>query len=664
MRLFKKSFLAAVALIMIFLFAGTALAAKVTGSSDPTSVVDDSQEHDVTLKLDVTNDSASAMENISISNNNGVVFDTSGVSIAAGSSYTFSKRVRMPYALLGTALKFDLKWTEGGESKSASASITVAKGAAATTPAVSGTDALSPSFSTAQLSVSRTISAEKATQGDVITITYTIKNQGATDIVNVTLTDKEINRNPLQTGITVPAMQSYTYTHEYTMGSATIKSVPVVTYIDASGAETTVTTPEKVIGMVNTKLTIEVQAGTPNSEGVPFTIFLTNDGNQRISKLKIADELGNAIENDLVLAIGENRAVNCTIPNAEPRNVVFYLTGVDATGAAYADNTESYPVRQYIDPALLGMELSATVVEPLNAGSIKLSFTIANTGSLAMSDLVLSEEQYGEIKRMDSFAPGTQTVDVNIGVDAPRDLVFTLSALDPAGSPFEYKAYITADYVGVTDVASEPQLPATQPSGAEQVDKDIEEVGSVISDTLRTALIVLGILTVLAFIALIVLGRLEKEERKRIAKRRAARERVAREQAQAASRALTDNERAKLRLEEGAQRPVSRPRPSAQAGDAPRQPSGRMPQAGGRTPQAGARPELDAQARRRAVSDADTMINRTRQRAPGPVNDASGDTHVRGNTNMGARQQRPGGASGETPTVLRYTGRDSNPPQA
>ncbi len=659
MRLVKRLFPAAVALIMIFLLTSTALAAKVTGSSDPTSVVDDSQEHDVTLKLDVTNDSSAAMENISISNNNGVVFDTSGVSIAAGSSYTFSKRVRMPYALLGAALKFDIKWSENGESKSASASITVLKGAAAT-PGASGTDALSPSFSTAQLSVSRTVSAEKATQGDVITITYTIKNQGATDIANVTLTDKEINRNPLQTGITVPAMQSYTYTHEYTMGTATIKSVPVVTYIDASGAETTVTTAEKVIGMVNTKLTIEVQAGTPNSEGVPFTLFLTNDGNQRVSKLKIADELGNVIENDLVLAIGENRAVSCTIPNTQPRNVVFYFTGVDATGSAYADNTQSYPVRQYIDPALLGMELSAAVVEPLNAGSIKLSFTIANTGSLAMSDLVLSEEQYGEIKRLDTFEPGTQTVDVSIGVDAPRDLVFTLSALDPAGSPFEYKAYITADYVGVTDKASEPQLPATQPSGAEQVDKDIEEVGSVISDTLRTALIVLGILTVLAFIALIVLGRLEREERRRIAKRRAARERVAREQAQATSRALTDNERAKLRLEEGVQRPAAQQRPSAQAGE-------RMPQAQGRTPQvrrqtqAGERPELDAQARRRAVSDADTMINRTRARAPRPTNDVSGDTHVRGNTNMG--QKRPSVAD-ETPTVLRYTGRDGNPPQA
>ena len=74
MRLVKRLFPAAVALIMIFLLTSTALAAKVTGSSDPTSVVDDSQEHDVTLKLDVTNDSSAAMENISISNN---IFKTS-----------------------------------------------------------------------------------------------------------------------------------------------------------------------------------------------------------------------------------------------------------------------------------------------------------------------------------------------------------------------------------------------------------------------------------------------------------------------------------------------------------------------------------------------------------------------------------------------------------
>ena len=50
-------------------------------------------------------------------------------------------------------------------------------------------------------------------------------------------------------------------------------------------------------------------------------------------------------------------------------------------------------MRKYIDPDLLGIQFTAAVTETLNsAGSIGVRFDINNTGSMTMTDLVISME--------------------------------------------------------------------------------------------------------------------------------------------------------------------------------------------------------------------------------------------------------------------------------
>ena len=201
------------------------------------------------------------------------------------------------------------------------------------------------------------------------------------------------------------------------------------------------------------------------------------------------------------------------------------IVGEDGVGQQYSDKTQSYAVRKYIDPSLIGIDFSAAVVETLNsAGSITVNFTVTNTGSLTMEDMVLRESEYGEIYRLDTFAPGTQTINQKVNVSTPRDLTFTLEIADPSGNLYTYTAYITADYVGTA--ASTDETPAIE-TPADLV----AEVGSSVSSALRTVLIVLAVLTVVAGVALVILSALEKKERERIARRRAARERKLREQA-------------------------------------------------------------------------------------------------------------------------------------
>ena len=509
MKRAKRVFAIIIGLTCLFV-GSVAMAASINVTSDPGAL--GAEGGSVQLSISIANDSEYAMENIAVSNNGTRFFETSGVIIAPGETTAFSQSVSIPAAMLGQPIGFDIAWTENGEQKYSTASVTVLNSGAG--------------LAEAALSVSVKASSSQASRGESITLTYTITNSGITPVSGVSLTDKEIGGRQAMIGdITVEPGTPYVYIHEFTMGSSTVVSAPVVTYTGADSSTVTVTGSEKTLGMVNSKISVSVTQGAASEEGQQFTIALTNNGNQRISKIKVTDELGNAVNSDAIsLAIGESRTLTYTVPTTETRNVVFNISGIDATNTNYSDHTETYVVRKYIDPSLIGISFSAEVASPLDsAGSISLNFTVENTGSMDMQNLKLSESEYGLLYMLESVPRGTQTINQKMSVGSPRDLIFKLEIEDPSGNIYTYNAYIKADYVGVE------AAPTSTPSVTTEEDV-LNEVGGSISSALRTVLIVLIILTVIAGIALIILDHQEKEERKRIARRRAQREKMMRAQ--------------------------------------------------------------------------------------------------------------------------------------
>ncbi len=506
-----RLFLAIVLGLSCLLFCSAAMAASISITSDPSAL--SAEGGSVQLSISLANDSEYSMENISISNNGTPFFNTSGAVIGPGETTTFSQSVSIPAAVLGQPIAFDVIWTENGEQKSSTVSVTILNSGAGTA-------------AEAALSVSVKASSSQASRGESITLTYTITNSGVAAVSGISLTDKEIGgRQAMISDITVEPGTPYVYVYEYTMGSSTVVSAPVITYKGSDGSTMTVTGSEKTLGMVNSKISVKVTQGTATEEGQQFTIALTNNGNQRITKIKVTDELGNAVNSESIsLAIGESSTLTYTVPTTETRNVVFNISGVDATNTNYTDHTETFIVRKYIDPSLIGISFSAEVASPLDSnGSISLNFTIENTGSMDMQNLRLSENEYGELYILESVPRGTQTINQKMSVGSPRDLLFKLEIEDPSGNVYTYSAYIKADYVGVEAAAT------TEPSAEDEEDV-LNEVGGSISSALRTVLIVLIILTVIAGIALIILDHQEKEERKRIARRRAQREKMMRAQ--------------------------------------------------------------------------------------------------------------------------------------
>lgn len=514
-RNLKKRLCALAAAALCLCLCTNAFAAEITGSSTPESL---SASGNVTFTFSIHNDSAATMTDIRIRYNGSEFFTTAGVSIEPGASQSFtSSPLTVPEALIGQPIPFEVTWLEDGAARSAQPTITVQSAV---------NDPLSQLPQSVSVTATRTVSASQASTGEVITLTYTVTNSGVTPITGVSITDKEIGgREPMVKDITIQPGVPYVFTYDYTMGRSTVTSSPVIAYLLPDGTEGKVTVSERVLGMINSRLSVAVEQGVASEEGQTFTLTLTNDGNQRISKIKITDELGKSVAETFQLAIGESRTLTYTVSTTEARNVVFNIEGEDGVGQQYSDKTQSYAVRKYIDPSLIGIDFSAAVVETLNsAGSITVNFTVTNTGSLTMEDMVLRESEYGEIYRLDTFAPGTQTINQKVNVGTPRDLTFTLEIADPSGNLYTYTAYITADYVGTA--ASTDETPAIE-TPADLV----AEVGSSVSSALRTVLIVLAVLTVVAGVALVILSVLEKKERERIARRRAARERKLREQA-------------------------------------------------------------------------------------------------------------------------------------
>ncbi len=518
-----KRLLGAVFFLALLLMLGTAYAAEVSASVLPVTMIS-AGDGTVTITIKNTNapaedGSGAAITDISITPSiPDVYFDTAGASIAPGESKSFSAACYFSEEMLNTSLSFTVSYTEGTKARSKDVSVKVL------------------TAKTSSVTLTRSASTKQASPGEEITLTYRISNAGDAPITITSLVDREIGGKSsiLKEKQTVEAGASAEIQYVYKMGRSTVTSEPTVTYKNAATKEEgTAAASALTLGMVNSRISVEVIQGEAAASGVTFTLNLTNNGNQKISDIKITDDQGNRVNPDaFALAIGENRQLTYNVVTEEERYVTFSISGVTTSGDKYEDKTKSYVVRKYIDPDLLGIQFTAAVTETLNsAGSIGVRFDINNTGSMTMTNLVISMEdaytdetgaektKLTEIYRTDAVPSGKFEAEQTVYVGEPRDLTFVVQMNDPAGNPYTYTAHIKAEVLGVRNVqeTDDAQKSAISTLGA--------TVGDSISRALTIALIVLAVLTAVSVAAMVVLTALEKKQRREAARRRAARER-------------------------------------------------------------------------------------------------------------------------------------------
>lgn len=487
-----------------------------------------SQEGDVTISIRLTNTNpapsgddsviddpgqspdvpagSGTYTSVSISNEYGVTFNTSDV--PAGETMTFTGVMHVLSSQIGTELSFTLSWIDNGEQCSEVLKIMIVRA------------------DTAYLNFKRNVSRTNAAPGEKITITYIMTNTGSVELTNIELVDRYIagTSSPMLSAFSLLPGEKREFIYEYTMGSATVVSEPVVSFKPAGGTtELTVTVSPITLGLINAQLTKEVAISSQTPDEVILTLYLTNNGNQKLSNLSVKDELGNAVGgSSFTLAVGETRVIEYRIPNPTTlRNVVFYISGTNASGTAFSDNTQSIAVRPYIDTSLLGLKLSAAISSPMNSENvIGITFTVTNTGSVDYSNLSLKEKSIDHVLHsLDTLKPGAPiefTVDVNTG--GARDLVFVLSADDSSGNTYEFEAYVTAAMIADDAVISnEPPVDGPDISAADEgnLGGKLDGLLTDIGTKLRTWVIILGIIAAIAFIAIVILIIAERTFNKR-----------------------------------------------------------------------------------------------------------------------------------------------------
>ena len=440
--------------------------------------------------------------NIRIVNNYNAVFNTEGVSIAPGAQKIFSASLSVTQAMLGVNLSFTVNWDDNGTARSETVTCKVNKKSVS-----------------AYLSVKRTANPVNAPEGADVTFNYTFTNTGSTTLVNITLVDRYVfgTTNPAATFNSIAPGETREFTKVIKMGSSTIVSAPVVTYYAQGGSTPfVINVSQLTVGLIQSQITKEIVMSNPTPEGVQFTIYLTNNGNQKLSNLIVTDELGNNVSGTAFsLAVGEQKVLKPFIPNPDSvRYVVFKITGTDFNGTAFKDSTSSYAVRPYIDTSLLSLTFTAGTTSSLAQNStIGIEFSIKNTGSLDFYNLTVSEKSIGyELHKWESLPVGaSDKIQTEINIGGVRDLVFVLKAEDSSGNTYTYEAYVTADQIDVSQLIP-PNDPSNSSSNISIEDdgtglgRRLDDLFTGIGDKLRAWFNVLAIIAGVAAAVIIGLG--------------------------------------------------------------------------------------------------------------------------------------------------------------
>lgn len=401
-----------------------------------------------------------AYTNINISNPYGVAFSTFGVTIPAGTQKTFTGAMHVTNEMLGQDLSFTVTWNDNGVTKTEIATCRVSRRSASV-----------------YLSVTRTAEPVNAAEGTPVTFKYTFTNTGSVPLVNITLVDKHVSGSsaPMYSIASLAPGASKDWEYVFTMGKNTILSAPVVTfYSQGSNVPLVNNVAAMTIGLIQSQIQKDIVQADPSPNGVGFTLFLTNNGNQKLSSLTVTDELGDPVSQEpFSLAVGETKVLEYFVPNPESvRYVVFNIVGEDFNGTEFKDNTKAFIVRPYIDASLLGLSFTAVTTSSLSEDNVLgIQFSIENTGSLDFYNLVVTEQAIDyDLQKWDTLPVGaSDEVELDINIGAARNLVFRLTVEDSSGNTYVHEAYVTAESIDVSQI-----VPHNNPADKEN-DVDVED---------------------------------------------------------------------------------------------------------------------------------------------------------------------------------------------
>ncbi|MBT8197232.1 MAG: DUF11 domain-containing protein, partial [Acidimicrobiia bacterium] len=256
------------------------------------------------------------------------------------------------------------------------------------------------------IAVVKTSDVTEAEIGDTVTYTYAVTNTGTTVLEDITVVDDLLGPVTLDATTLAPG-ESTTGTLTYTVLASDlpgpIVNVALGTGINPDFPDDPITDDDTVsvdvVAVPGLLVEKVASAGIVEvGDVITYTYTVTNTGDTQISNITVEDDLLGPItlaETTLAPGASTTGTIDYTVVAADlpgPIVNVAVASGTDPDGAEVSSTaTES------VDIASVTLEKVANVQEASIGDVITYTYTITNTGSMTLVDLVLTDDILGPI---------------------------------------------------------------------------------------------------------------------------------------------------------------------------------------------------------------------------------------------------------------------------
>lgn len=358
----------------------------------------------------------------------------------------------------------------------------------------------------------RTISPDKASayKGDAITVTYTVTNEGASDITNVSVADEGMPGMP-QSAVSVAAGQSKEFKSTFDM-SADFTSAPTLTYT-LGGSARTAACPAKSMTMKVVQLDATLSAmpaSTAPGGGVLLVCGLANSGNVQLSDLEISDGRGVRYYSFALLDKGGTQTYSRKVVLTQTAKFELTVTAKDDTGKTWSFKTNELEVKVSSDGSEYNLDIDANpdALQIAGPGEVGFEIVISNNGPGPVFDAYVTDQNGNTIESFASLPPGNTRFPYKSTIGDTTQFVFSLIVPRQGG---DYRAETVPLEIRVAPTASPAESPSAQPSDASGEAAAPGPAGEM--GWLVTILIVIGALIVITIVVMVALAVAEKRNK-------------------------------------------------------------------------------------------------------------------------------------------------------
>jgi uncharacterized repeat protein (TIGR01451 family) len=366
----------------------------------------------------------------------------------------------------------------------------------------------------AKLDVKCKVDRTAAPKDGKVNFTIILENTGEAKLTNIAVYLKGINGDkkiPVKTTTMNPDKQM-TVTYAHTM-KEDVEVTPIVKY-KANGEDGEIKKDVKKLVIADYGLDLEIAADNENpasaDDKVNFTLTVKNSGNAELHNIKVYDHLQNEVKlSNTTLLPGAKTTKKMSYTFDQTTKVEFTATADDKDDLTHDFKSNDVSISMPIDKSKVKLEIKADadVKELTEPGTVKFKVTVVNSGAYPLQDVVVTEDQLGEIGKDDTLEVGDKYYEKQADISAAGTYTFKVTAKDADGNPYSAEAApIEIKMAAPAETSGAPAI-----SGA--TDVPVETTGAPKGDSLGSIVVIMIIVIVLIIavvVALVVLVNKEK----------------------------------------------------------------------------------------------------------------------------------------------------------